>query len=111
MLAEERRIRIREMLATHKTVAASELAASFSVAMATVRRDLVVLEREGVLLRSHGGAVSRSSSADFQLSFEVLQKTSRAEKFSRLSLMARSFSSRGARRCWRWPRCCGVTRG
>jgi DeoR/GlpR family transcriptional regulator of sugar metabolism len=82
MLAEERRIRIREMLATHKTVAAAELAASFSVAMATVRRDLVVLEREGVLLRSHGGAVSRASSSDFQLSFEVLQKTSRAEKMA-----------------------------
>ena len=82
MLAEERRIRIRGMLETRKTVTAAELAASFQVTMATVRRDLVALEQEGVLVRSHGGAVSRFASSDFQLSFELLQKTSSDEKLA-----------------------------
>jgi DeoR/GlpR family transcriptional regulator of sugar metabolism len=80
MLAEERRIRIREMLATQTSVSAAELAASLKVAMATVRRDLVMLEREGALVRSHGGAVSRASSASFQPSFQVLQRTNHGEK-------------------------------
>jgi DeoR/GlpR family transcriptional regulator of sugar metabolism len=63
MLAEERRFRIRELLSLQRTVTASELCEILRVTPATVRRDLAWLEREGVLLRSHGGAVSRLSTA------------------------------------------------
>ena len=80
MLPEERRIFIRERLATHRTVTAIELVKELGVAMATIRRDLAILETEGALVRSHGGAVSKSSSADFQPSYQVQQNTNRAEK-------------------------------
>jgi DeoR family transcriptional regulator, fructose operon transcriptional repressor len=80
MLPEERRIFIRERLATQRTVTATELVKALGVAMATVRRDLAILEMEGALVRSHGGAVSKSSNTDFQPSYQVLQNTNRDEK-------------------------------
>ena len=75
MLAEERRFRIREVLAVQRTVSASDLRDMLGVTAATIRRDLAALEEEGVLLRSHGGAVSRTSSTNFQPSYEALAKT------------------------------------
>jgi DeoR/GlpR family transcriptional regulator of sugar metabolism len=80
MLAEERRFRIREILSVQRTVSAAMLTEMLGVTAATIRRDLAALEDEGVLLRSHGGAVSRTSSTSFQLSYEALLKTNCREK-------------------------------
>src|ERR1700730_6564458 len=80
MLAEERRFQIREILGAQRTVTASELCDRLRVAAATIRRDLAVLEQEGVLVRSHGGAVSRMSSTSFQPSYEALGRSNREEK-------------------------------
>src|SRR5208282_697899 len=80
LLAEERRFRIRELLSRERTVTASELIRTLGVTAATIRRDLAVLEQEGVLERSHGGAVSRTSSTNFQPSYEALGRSNRAEK-------------------------------
>jgi DeoR family transcriptional regulator, fructose operon transcriptional repressor len=80
MLAEERRYQIREMLSSRRTVTASELKDIWGVTAATIRRDLAALEQEGVLVRSHGGAVSRMSSTNFQPSYEVLGRSNREEK-------------------------------
>lgn len=80
MLAEERRLRIREMLSQQRTVTAAELTLSLGVTAATVRRDLAALESEGVLVRSHGGAVSRTSSTNFQASYDALAQTNLPEK-------------------------------
>ncbi len=80
LLAEERRFRIRELLSRERTVTASELIRTLGVTAATIRRDLEVLEKEGVLVRSHGGAVSRTSATDFQPSYEALGRSNHAEK-------------------------------
>lgn len=80
LLAEERRFRIREVLSRERTVSASDLIRTLGVTAATVRRDLAALEKEGVLVRSHGGAVSRTSSTNFQPSYEALGRSNRAEK-------------------------------
>ena len=80
MLADERRFRIREILALQRSVSASALIEALGATAATIRRDLAALEKEGVLVRSHGGAVSRTSSTNFQPSYEVLQRENRAEK-------------------------------
>jgi DeoR/GlpR family transcriptional regulator of sugar metabolism len=80
MLAEERRFRIREMLSSQRTIAASDLCATLGVTAATVRRDLAALEQDGVLVRSHGGAVSRMSSTNFQPSYETLSHSHSSEK-------------------------------
>lgn len=80
LLAEERRFRIREILSRERTVTASDLIRTLGVTAATIRRDLAVLEEEGVLARSHGGAVSRASNTTFQPSYEALGRSNRAEK-------------------------------
>jgi DeoR family transcriptional regulator, fructose operon transcriptional repressor len=80
LLAEERRFRISEILGRERSVTASELIRMLGVTAATIRRDLAVLEKEGVLVRSHGGAVSRTSSTNFQPSYEALGRSNRAEK-------------------------------
>jgi DeoR family transcriptional regulator, fructose operon transcriptional repressor len=82
MLAEERRFRIREILSTQRSISAATLQESLAVTAATIRRDLAALEKEGVLVRSHGGAVSRTSSTNFQPTYEALQRANRAEKLA-----------------------------
>ena len=80
MLAEERRFQIREILAAQRTITASDLCEKLKVTDATIRRDLAVLEQEGVLVRSHGGAVSRMSSTNFQPSYDALLRSNSQEK-------------------------------
>src|SRR5579871_3843050 len=80
MLAEERRLQIREILAAQRTVTASDLCLRLSVTAATIRRDLATLEKDGVLVRSHGGAVSRMSSTNFQPSYDALLRSNSEEK-------------------------------
>jgi DeoR/GlpR family transcriptional regulator of sugar metabolism len=80
MLAEERRFRIRELLSAQRTVTLSDLCDALAVTAATIRRDLATLEQEGVLVRSHGGAVSRMSSTSFQRSYEALRRSHSEEK-------------------------------
>lgn len=80
MMAEERKFRIREILSLQRTVSAAELREVLGVTAATIRRDLAELEKEGVLVRSHGGAVSRSSNSNFQPSYDASGRSNRAEK-------------------------------
>jgi DeoR family transcriptional regulator, fructose operon transcriptional repressor len=80
MLADERRFQIREILAAQRTVTASDLCDRLNVTAATIRRDLATLEKDGVLVRSHGGAVSRMSSTNFQPSYDALLRSNSEEK-------------------------------
>ncbi len=80
MLAEERRFRIREFLSVRRTITASELCEKLKVTPVTIRRDLEALEADGVLIRSHGGAVSRMSSTNFQPAYDSLLRSNNEEK-------------------------------
>ncbi|WP_235439589.1 DeoR/GlpR family DNA-binding transcription regulator [Paenibacillus sp. DMB20] len=57
VLAVERKTAILDQLQASGKVNASELARQLDVSMETIRRDLDVLEKEGLLKRVHGGAV------------------------------------------------------
>ncbi len=57
MLARMRRDQIVELVAANGGMRLSELSDAFSVSEMTVRRDLAVLERDGLGERVHGGAV------------------------------------------------------
>lgn len=63
MVAEERQMRICDQLATQNAVQISDLSAQFHVSAETIRRDLLELEKRGLLRRTHGGAVSLSRMA------------------------------------------------
>jgi DeoR/GlpR family transcriptional regulator of sugar metabolism len=57
MLSAERRNRILEILYNEKKVVVGELSGLFNVSGETIRRDLDILESEGVITKSYGGAV------------------------------------------------------
>lgn len=56
MLAVTRRNMISEILVREKSINILELAEQFDVTSQTIRRDLEILEKQGVLTRTHGGA-------------------------------------------------------
>lgn len=56
MLPVARKSKIKELVQEKKSVTVSELAKMFSVTEETIRRDLKILEEEGVLTRTYGGA-------------------------------------------------------
>jgi DeoR family fructose operon transcriptional repressor len=70
MLADERRLRILERLAQQRSVTVSELAEAFGASESTIRRDLDDLERQGLLRRTHGGAVAVDAVASFEPSLQ-----------------------------------------
>ncbi|PRX48621.1 DeoR family transcriptional regulator [Prauserella shujinwangii] len=57
MYAQERQQRIVERARAEGRADVAELAADFDVTTETIRRDLTVLERQGLLRRVHGGAI------------------------------------------------------
>ena len=63
LLAEARRRRIVEKVRRNGTARVTELATELAVTEETVRRDLKLLDGQGVLVRTHGGAM-RAESAD-----------------------------------------------
>jgi len=63
MLAESRRRAIADRVRTAGSVTVGELEARFGVSSMTARRDLAELERQGVVRRTHGGAVLPGVSA------------------------------------------------
>lgn len=64
MLTLERHKKILRLLEVNKSLTVMELCSELFVSPATVRRDLVVLEKEGLLKRSYGGAVINESYTD-----------------------------------------------
>lgn len=57
MYAEERQQAIADLLSLRGRLSVAELAAEYDVTTETVRRDLSLLERAGIVRRVHGGAV------------------------------------------------------
>ncbi len=58
MLSHERHQEILKLLETHSSVTVADLVQRFQVSEMTIRRDLDALERQGLLRRVHGGAIS-----------------------------------------------------
>ncbi len=56
MLAVERRAQIEQIIIKNKSVLVPELAKQFDVTTETIRSDLEKLEKQGVLVRTYGGA-------------------------------------------------------
>lgn len=64
MLTLERHKQILKLLEDKKSMTVMELCSELYTSPATIRRDLVVLEKEGVIKRSYGGAVINESYTD-----------------------------------------------
>ncbi|MFN8631533.1 MAG: DeoR/GlpR family DNA-binding transcription regulator [Chloroflexota bacterium] len=77
--AEERQHQIGRLVAERGRVRVGDLAAQFRVSGVTIRKDLAELERQGRVVRTHGGAVSPAG-AGLERAFDVRERLQRAEK-------------------------------
>lgn len=71
MFAEERRGQILSRVKSLGRVLAKELAEEFQVSIDTIRRDLTAMEEEGLLKRTHGGAVPLSKVRRFPIDDKI----------------------------------------
>lgn len=93
MLAQERHDKIFQMLQKDGAVTTAKLIALFGVSIETVRRDLLVLEQSGKLMRVHGGAVAKAGMKAYP-TLQQRTKEFREEKYQ-LSREAVRFISEG----------------
>ena len=63
MMTAQRRSELKKYMLEHKSASVLEMARRFSVSGQTIRRDFEVLENEGFLLRSYGGAMVKDRKA------------------------------------------------
>ncbi len=63
LFAEERKMQITEYINKNKKATANELSKNFKVSIATIRNDLRDLEKTGLIMRTHGGAMVKSKSS------------------------------------------------
>lgn len=73
MLVVERQRRIIEKLQIEKKVLVSELSQTFKVSEETIRRDLDKLEKEGLIVKSYGGAILNEND-NIELPFNIRKK-------------------------------------
>lgn len=58
LITAERRNRIAELIIANGSIKVSELAKTFLVSTETIRKDLIYLDKQGIIKKSHGGALS-----------------------------------------------------
>jgi DeoR/GlpR family transcriptional regulator of sugar metabolism len=80
LFASERRQLILNILEEKKRVTVKDLAKDVNVSEATLRTDLNVLEEEGLLTRTHGGAVLNEDFSSSKKSFSEREKKNRDSK-------------------------------
>ncbi len=80
LLPSERQKRILETLREEFTARGSQLSESLGVSEMTIRRDLVALERKGLVERTHGGAVFRQERVAGKFHYKTSVKENPAEK-------------------------------
>jgi DeoR family fructose operon transcriptional repressor len=88
MYAEERQQAMAQLVAERGRVSVAEISEQFDVTTETVRRDLSVLERIGLLRRVHGGAVPATALAVIEagLGERDQANTSEKERIARAAL-------------------------
>ena len=79
MLSEERRQKIRQILMQQKHIVVNDLCNMFGISTVSIRNDLLVLEKRGVLTRVHGGAILNESSVT-DLALTEKERIRRKEK-------------------------------
>lgn len=76
---EERHQHILELLREYGRITVKDLCNQFKVSNVTIRNDLNDLERQGLLIRTHGGAMARENNSS-ELPFSVRMKKHSEEK-------------------------------
>ncbi|MCK4602347.1 MAG: DeoR/GlpR transcriptional regulator, partial [Phycisphaerae bacterium] len=77
---EDRREKASQLLANQGFVSLAELVQYLGVSESTVRRDLEMLEEQGLIRRTHGGAVYVKDAPAHSLAFADRETTAATEK-------------------------------
>lgn len=80
MLPAERRQRLIEWFESNIAGSSQDLARMFNTSMSTIRRDPDLLASEGVVRRTHGGAVRIRRRATYEPSTDLARRTAIEEK-------------------------------
>jgi len=80
MLAEERRALLQEKLLEDGYIQITEIADAFDISSATIRRDLITMEKEGICIRKRGGAVRASQGVTLEVPYEIKRHKNIEEK-------------------------------
>src|SRR6202046_1647109 len=83
---------ILERLADGGSLGVADLAAQLAVSPATIRRDLVILEQQRLLARTHGGAIAHAVSYELPLRYKGVRH---AESKRRIASEAAAYVSEG----------------
>jgi DeoR family transcriptional regulator of aga operon/DeoR family fructose operon transcriptional repressor len=79
LFLQERREQIITLLEREGRVSVAALSERFGLSQATIRSDLDALAAQGLLIRTHGGAIS-SDPSDLELSFKVRRRLHSSQK-------------------------------
>lgn len=80
LLPEERRQRLVEWFTANAAASSQDLARMFNTSVSTIRRDLDILASDGIVRRTHGGAVSIRRLATYEPSTDLARRTATEEK-------------------------------
>lgn len=80
VLSEERRKRILELIEENGSAAVADLSSLMNVSMMTIRRDITHLASQGLVVKTHGGAVLPWESTASEPRYEVKTKVNVEEK-------------------------------
>ncbi len=94
MIAEERRKIILEKIRTEKAVSVHELAQQLNTTPVTIRRDLDLLDKQGLVIRSHGGAIINEEKVGYEFRFDTRKDYSQDIK-AKIGKKAASFITPG----------------
>ena len=89
MFARERQQQIHRLVGEHGRALVAELAERFDVSEQTIRKDLLVLEQEGRVVRTHGGAIAVERGRP-ELGFDIRRRLE-ADAKARIGAKAASF--------------------
>lgn len=84
LFAEERKKRLVEYINEHHRVTGAQLCEAFDVSSATIRNDLKELDEQGLIVRTHGGAIKKNRSG-----FEVPMETRTSYEMEAKSIVAK----------------------
>ena len=80
LLPAERRQQLVDWFKSNQAGTSQDLARMFGISVSTIRRDLDLLASEGLVKRTHGGAVSIRSRATYEPSTDLARRTALEEK-------------------------------
>lgn len=94
MLAEERRAILHNKLREEGYIQVTEFAGELGISTATIRRDLITLENEGICIRKRGGAVRTMQGVSSEIPYDIKRRKNTDEK-NRIARAALEFIESG----------------